>query len=344
MRAVAFQAPGEVRVVDKPEPELVDPSDAIVRVELAAVCGSDLHIFHGRVKVEQGFTLGHEWVGTVVAAGAEVSKVAVGDRVLGCFCDACGTCFFCARGDFHRCVEGKAFGHGSGLGNLPGTQADLVRVPHADVVLRKVPAGMSDDVAIFAGDVMGTGFHGAKQAGVQAGDTIAVLGLGPVGLCAVQSALALGAARVVAVDTVADRLELAESFGATPVHLTDGDPKATARELTEGRGVDAAIDAVGDPRAFDLAVRMTRDAGTVSAVGVYAERQDVHLGLIWIKALTIKGGQANVVAHVDEVLRLLADGTLDPAPMITHRLPLDDAAEAYALADQRIALKALLVT
>ena len=343
MRAVTFEAPGEVRVVDKPEPELIDPGDAIVRVELAAVCGSDLHIYHGRVKVEQGFTLGHEWVGTVVDAGAEVARVSVGDRVLGCFCDACGACFFCTRGDFHRCVQGKAFGHGSGLGDLPGTQADLVRVPHADIVLRQVPDGMSDDVAIFAGDVMGTGFHGAKQAGVQSGQTIAVLGLGPVGLCSVQAALALGAENVVAVDTVADRLALAEAFGATAVHLTDGDPKAVARELTGGRGADATIDAVGDPRAFELAVRMTRDAGTVAAVGVYAERQDVHLGLIWIKALTIRGGQANVVAHVDEVLELLAAGTLDPTPMITHHLPLDDAAEAYALADSKAALKALLV-
>ena len=331
-------------MIDKPEPELADPTDAIVRVELAAVCGSDLHIYHGRVKVEPGFTLGHEWVGTVVAAGADVKSIREGDRVLGCFCDACGHCFFCARGDFHRCVEGKAYGHGSGLGNLPGTQADFVRVPHADVVLRKVPAGMSDDVAIFAGDVLGTGFHGAKQAGTTQGDTIAVLGLGPVGLCAVQSAFALGARNVIAVDTVADRLAMAERFGAIPVHLTEGDPKNAAREQTEGRGVDAAIDAVGDPRAFELAVRMTRDAGTVSAVGVYAERQDVHLGLIWIKALTIRGGQANVVAHVDEVLDLLAAGKLDPAPLVSHHLSLDDAPEAYELADKRVALKALLVT
>ena len=272
MRAVTFQAPGEVRVDDVPEPELEGPGDAIVRVEASGVCGSDLHIYHGRVAIEQGFTIGHEYVGTVIAAGEGVGAVAEGDRVLGTYCTACGECFFCARGDFHKCDNGRVFGHGATLGALQGAQAELLLVPNADLTLRPVPAGMSDDVALFAGDVMGTGYHAVAESGVEPGSVVAVLGLGPVGLCAVQAALAEGAEHVVAVDTVAERLELARSLGAEPAHLTEEDPRAAVKALTEGRGADATIDAVGHPDALELACRLTRKAGTVSATGVYAER------------------------------------------------------------------------
>src|SRR5580704_10642416 len=209
MRAVTFQAPGEVRVVDVPEPELSDPGDAVVRIEATGVCGSDLHIYHGRVPIEAGFTIGHEYVGTVVAAGDAVTRVTVGDRVLGCFQTACGECFFCRRGDYHRCVHSRTFGHGAALGALQGTQADMALVPHANLVLRRVPEGMSSDVALFAGDVMGTGFHAVVESDFEPGDVVAVLGLGPVGLCAVQAARALGAAHVIAIDTVPERLSVA---------------------------------------------------------------------------------------------------------------------------------------
>jgi 2-desacetyl-2-hydroxyethyl bacteriochlorophyllide A dehydrogenase len=342
MQAVTFQAPGEVRVDDCPEPELIERDDAIVRVEATGVCGSDLHIYHGRVSMEQGFILGHEFVGTVVAAGDAVTQVAQGDRVLGCYCSACGDCFFCRRGDFHKCDEGRVFGHGKTLGSLPGAQAEQVLVPHANLTLRRVPEGMSDDVALFAGDVMGTGWHAVDQADIRPGDTAAVLGLGPVGLCAVQAAKAAGAAKVIAIDTVADRLELAASFGAEAVHLTDDDPRAAVKAATEGRGVDAAIDAVGHPDALELACRVTRKAGTVSAIGVYAERIEVHMGIVWIKALTLKTGHANVIGHVDRVLAMLSGGVLDPGPLVTHHMKLEDAAEAYAVYDRREALKIVM--
>jgi threonine dehydrogenase-like Zn-dependent dehydrogenase len=169
-----------------------------------------------------------------------------------------------------------------------------------------------------------------------------VLGLGPVGLCAVQAALAAGAGRVIAIDTVDDRLEMARSFGAEPVHLTEEDPKAAARAATEGRGVDATVDAVGHPDALDLACRLTRKCGTVSATGVYAERIEVHMGVVWIKALTLKTGHANVIKHVDPVLEALRSGTLDPSPLVTHHMSLDDAPEAYATYDRREALKIVL--
>jgi 2-desacetyl-2-hydroxyethyl bacteriochlorophyllide A dehydrogenase len=342
MRAVTFQAPGEVRVSDKPEPELAAPGEAIVRVEASGVCGSDLHIYHGRVAIEPGFTIGHEYVGTVTAVGDAVTSVAAGDRVLGTYCTACNHCFFCARGEFHKCDHGRVFGHGKLLGELQGAQAELLLVPEADLTLRKVPAGMSDDVALFAGDVLGTGYHAVAETGVGAGDVVAVLGLGPVGLCAVQAAYAAGAAGVIAVDTVPERLEMARSFGAEPVHLTDDDPRAAAKAATEGRGVDAAIDAVGHPDAFDLACRLARKCGTVSATGVYAERIEVHMGVVWIKALTVKTGHANVIKHLDPVLAALADGRLDPSPLVTHHMSLDDAPEAYAVYDRREALKIVL--
>src|SRR3954466_7941672 len=199
MQAVAFQAPYEAAAVEKPDPEPQAPDDALVRVRATGVCGSDLHIFHGRVQIEPGFTIGHEYVGEVIAAGDAVTSVAVGDRVLGCFQVACGTCWFCRHGNFHKCDASRTFGHGAALGALQGTQADRALVPHANLTLRRVPDGISDDVALFAGDVAGTGYHATVGAGIRAGDTVVVLGLGPVSLCAVQAALVAGAARVIAI-------------------------------------------------------------------------------------------------------------------------------------------------
>jgi 2-desacetyl-2-hydroxyethyl bacteriochlorophyllide A dehydrogenase len=342
MRAVTFQAPGVVSVEERPEPELIDPEDAIVRIQATGVCGSDLHIFHGRVQIEPGFTIGHEYVGTVLAVGEAVTRVAVGDRVLGCFQTACGTCFFCRRGLYHRCLQSRTFGHGATLGSLQGTQAEMALVPRANLVLRRVPEGMSSDVALFAGDVMGTGFHAVEASGLRPGDVAAVLGLGPVGLCAVQAAKAAGAAHVFAIDTVPERLSVAESFGAQPLHLVEQDVRAAVRAATEDRGVDVCIDAVGDPQVLESAIRLTRACGSIQCIGVYAERAEVHLGLLWLKALTLRGGHANVLGHVDRVLALLSAGVLDPTALVTHHMQLEDAPEAYAVYDRREALKIVL--
>ena len=234
------------------------------------------------------------------------------------------------------------FGHGKTLGSLQGTQAERVLVPHANLTLRRVPAGMSDEAALFAGDVLGTGWHAVDQAGIRPGDSAAVLGLGPVGLCGVQAARAAGAAPVIAIDSVGERLEMAAGFGAEPVHLTDDDPRGAVKRATDGRGVDAAIDAVGHPDALELACRVTRNAGTVVAIGVYAERVQVHMGIVWIKALTLKTGRANVIGHVDRVLAMMTGGVLDPTPLVTHHMKLADAPEAYAVYDRREALKIVM--
>lgn len=342
MRAVTFQAPGEVRVDEVPDPDLVEPDDAIVRVAASGICGSDLHIYHGRVQIEPGFVIGHEFVGEVIAAGDQVTRVGVGDRVLGTYATACGKCFFCEREEFHKCDSARVYGHGETLGSLQGAQAELVLVPHANLALRRVPEGLSDDVALFAGDVMGTAFHAIDSRPLREGETAAILGLGPVGLCAVQAARAAGASAVIAIDTVEDRLRMAESFGATAVHLTEGDPRGEVKKLTDGRGVDLAVDAVGHPDALDLALRLARKAGTVSATGVYAERIQVHMGLLWIKAITLTSGHANVIKHLDRVLELLSAGELDPAPLVSHHMKLDEAPEAYRVYDNRQALKIVL--
>jgi 2-desacetyl-2-hydroxyethyl bacteriochlorophyllide A dehydrogenase len=342
MRAVTFQAPEQVRVEEKADPEIAVADDALVRVEASGICGSDLHIYHGRVPVEPGFTIGHEFVGTVLAAGEEVERVAVGDRVLGTFHTACSTCVSCLRGDYHRCRNGQTFGHGANLGDLQGAQAELLLVPRANLTLRRVPEGMSADVALFAGDVMGTGYHSIAHAEMRAGDTVAVLGLGPVGLCAVQAALAGGAVKVFAIDTVEERLQMAERFGATPLHLTEQDPKKAVRAATDGLGVDVVVDAVGDPGPLALAISLARDAGTVSGIGAYAGKGEIPLGLAWLKGLQLRLGLANVIAHVDRVLALMETGKLDPSPLVTHHLPLDQASEAYEVYDQREALKIVL--
>jgi 2-desacetyl-2-hydroxyethyl bacteriochlorophyllide A dehydrogenase len=342
VRAVTFQGVEQVRVEEKPEPELLAADDAIVRVEASGVCGSDLHIYHGRVPVEEGFTIGHELVGTVTAAGEAVERVAVGDRVVACFYTACGTCTPCLRGDYHRCANGRTFGHGSHLGNLEGAQAGQVLVPHANMTLRRVPDGISTDVALFAGDVLATGFHAIAHGGMRAGDTVAVLGLGPVGLCAVQSALAGGATQVFAIDSVEPRLAMAAEFGATAIHLTEQDPKKEVRAATGGSGVDLSVDAVGNPEPLALAISLTRDAGTVSGIGAYAGRAEIPLGLAWLKGLDLRLGIANVIAQIDRVLALTEAGRLDPGPIVSHHMPLEDAAEAYAIFDRREALKIVL--
>jgi len=342
VRAVTFQAPFEVRVEEVPDPRITAPGDAIVKVQATGVCGSDLHIYHGRVKIEPGFVIGHEFVGTVLQTGDHVTRVKPGDRVLGCFQTACGRCFFCLRGLFHKCEHSRTFGHGATLGDLAGSQAEQVLVPGADLALRRVPESMASEVALFAGDVMGTGYHAVVDAGLTPGDSVGVLGLGPVGLCAVQAARAFGAAQVFAIDSVQARLDLAQSFGAVPLHLEESDLRQEVRAATEGRGLDVVVDAVGDPRALESAIRLARKCGTVQAIGVYAERCEVHMGLAWIKALRLHTGHANVIGHVDAVLALMQAGRLDPSPLVTHHLPLDEAADAYALYDRREALKIVL--
>jgi len=342
VQAVTFQAPGEVRVQERPDPEPTAPGEAVVRVSAAGVCGSDLHIFHGRHPVEEGFVIGHEFTGEVTAAGDEVTRVKPGDRVTGSFVTACGHCFFCERGEFHHCVDQRIFGHGKISGDLQGAQAEQVLVPNADMTLRAVPDGLADDVALFAGDVMNTGVFAVRSAKVAPGESVVILGMGPVGLCAVQAARHAGAETVLAIDGVEERLDMAREFGAVPIHLTEQDPRAEVKSHTGGHGADVGIEAVGNPQALDSAIRLTRRAGRLAVIGVHGAPCEVHMGLLWNKSLTLTTGLSNVLAHFDDVLAMLAAGELDPSPLVERRMPLAEAEEAYAAYDRREALKIVL--
>lgn len=340
MKAVTLRAPGDVAVVTRPEPVLGHPLDALIQVRASSVCGSDLHTYRGRIPLEPDFVMGHEYVGTVIEVGDAVSTVAPGDRVVGSFMSACGTCPMCRRADFHKCERVRTFGAGAALGGLQGTQAERALVPFADLTLRRAPDDLSDEVALFVGDVLATAVHYAGA--VRPGDVVAVVGLGPVGLATVQTARVAGAAAVIAIDLVEERLEMARRFGAVPVHLTEDDPSRATKAVSDGRGADVVVEAVGHADALRLAIRLAARCGRVAVTGAYSEAVEVPMGLAWIKSLHLDCGQSNPIHHVDRVLSLLRSGALDPTPLVTHHLALDDAAEAYALFDRREALKIML--
>ncbi|HEX6130355.1 MAG TPA: alcohol dehydrogenase catalytic domain-containing protein [Actinomycetota bacterium] len=336
--------PRSVRVVDLPDPVLEVDDDAIVRVTRAGICGSDMHFFHGKAPVDPGEGLGHEAVGVVEAVGPSVGRVAVGDRVVVAFTVACGACWFCERGETGLCEEAAVFGSGLFGGALPGAQAERLRVPHADVNLLRVPDGVDDDRALFAGDVGATAVYAVTLAAPAPGDTVAVVGAGPVGLLTAQALRSTGA-RVVVLDRDASRLALAEAAGATPVHVDERHPQMAVAEATGDRGADVAIDAVGAPEAFETAVAVARRGGAVVVAGVYAgETVDLQLGAYWTRGLDVRfAGVCPVHAHWERTIAAIADGTLDPAPLVTHRLPLADAADGYELFARREATKVLLV-
>jgi threonine dehydrogenase-like Zn-dependent dehydrogenase len=344
MRGVVFDGVGRVRVADLPDPEIEDEGDAIVRVTRTAVCGSDLHLVHGKAPMAPGEPLGHEAVGIVERVGPEVGGVRVGDRVVVAFNVACGHCWFCGTGQSGLCDDRGIFGYGVIGGNLPGAQAELLRVPKADVNLLPVPASVGDDAAVFVGDVLPTGFHAASLAAAAADDVIAVVGCGPVGLCTILGLRALGAGTVFALDREPPRLALARGTGATPIHVDERNPVAALADATDGRGADAVIDAVGHPSAFESAVDAVRRGGTVVVTGVYAsETVDLQLGVWWSRGLSVRfAGVTPVLRWWGPAMDALAHGEADPTPIISHRLTLEEAADAYALFDRHEATKVVL--
>lgn len=337
MQAVTFLAPYRVACAEVAEPSIELPTDAVVQMELAAICGSDLHVYRGvEVGLDAGTTLGHEFLGRVIAVGAAVQRVRVGDRVVAPFSVHCGACFFCQRGLTSRCEQSQLFGWVAQGRGLQGAQAERVRVPLADSSLAPLPAGVPDPVALLAGDVLGTGFLAAEHAGVQRGDTVAVLGLGPVGLCAVLGARDLGAGAIFAIDSVPERLELAARYGAVPIDRSAQDAVAAVRARTGGRGADVVIEAVGHPDASVLAWQVVRCGGVISAPGVHNEPQfALTPGQLYDKNLCYRAGRAPVGAAMPRLLARLQRGDLDLAPLFSHRLPLAAAADGYALFDQK---------
>uniref|UniRef100_A0A7C2FRX2 Alcohol dehydrogenase n=1 Tax=Thermus islandicus TaxID=540988 RepID=A0A7C2FRX2_9DEIN len=343
MRAVLFQGPGEVRVGEVPEPALETPWDALVRVEWAGICGSDLHLYHGKIPMLPGSVLGHEFVGVVEKVGEGVRGVRPGERVVGTFHVACGTCLFCRRREFHLCEKRGVYGYGPLFGNLPGAQAERLRVPFADLNLRPLPPGLSPERALFAGDILATAYGALKNAGLRPGERVAVVGAGPVGLMAVEAAFLLGASRVLAVDRVEARLAFAQELGALPVHAGKENPARRVREETDGEGADVVVEAVGGAPTLALALELARPGGRISAVGVdNAPSFPFPLASGLVRDVTFRIGLANVHRHLDELLSLLAAGRLRPERVVSHVLPLERAEEGYRLFDRKEALKVLL--
>ncbi len=345
MRGILFEDLGKVEVGTVPDPEVREADDAVVRVTTSAICGSDLHVLQGRLPgVRHGSVLGHEYVGEVVESGPMVSRFAPGDRVVGSFPIACGRCWFCARGSFNNCDDLRVLGYGIFLGDLDGAQAEFVRVPIADVNLHPVDPALSDEQAIFAGDILSTALYIVEQCRIEQGDSVAVIGAGPVGLFTLMCARTFGASEVFVVDLEPGRLKIAESLGGTPVDSSKVNPVVEIQRRTGDRGADIVIEAVGSPKTFDLSLNAVRAGGTVGVIGVVTELEHTFgIGEVWRRNVTIvMGGSANIQGTWSRALDLVRKQAIDPTAIITHVLPLDEGAHGYELFESREALKVIL--
>lgn len=337
MKAITFHGPGDLRVETVADPRIVEPTDVIVKVVLTAICGSDLHVYCGREPgLDLGTVMGHEFVGEVVEAGPDVRSLTCGDVVLSPFSTSCGRCFYCREGLTSRCVEGKLFGWIADGEGLQGAQAELARVPLADSTLIPVPPGITVDEALLLGDVMSTGYYCAQQAGVRPGGTYVVLGCGPVGLSAIVGVRELGADRIFAVDSVEERLNLAESFGATPIDFCRDDVAAVLSRVTDGRGADAVLEVVGNSSAHRAAVDLVRPGGTISVVGVHNEAQFAFSPAeAYDKNLTYRVGRCPARSVAPLLFDAVRSRKHDLSAIISHRLPLDRGAAAYPMFDEK---------
>ena len=373
MKALTWHGKGDIRCDSVPDPKIQDGRDAIIKVTSCAICGSDLHLFDGVMPtMEKGDVLGHETMGEVVEVGSENKALKVGDRVVIPFTISCGECFFCQRGFFSGCERSNPnakaaeklwghspaglFGYSHLLGGFAGGQAEYLRVPYADVGPIKVPPGLSDDQVLFLSDIFPTGYMAADFCNLKGGETVAIWGCGPVGQFAIKSAFLLGAERVIAIDTVPERLALAAASGAITLDFMKEDVYDRIQELTSGRGADACIDAVGTepetrsgfdamvdrvkvatfmgtdrPHVLRQAIHCCRNFGTVSIVGVYGGFLDkVPFGAAFAKGLHLEMGQTHVHRYLKLLIDKVAQG-FDPAHIVSHRASLDEAPKMYKI-------------
>ena len=372
MKALTWHGKSDIRCESVPDPKIQDGRDAIIRVTACAICGSDLHIFDGIIPtMEAGDVVGHETMGEVVELGSDNKKLRIGDRVVVPFTISCGECFFCKRGFYSGCErsnpnKAKAekmwghspaglFGYSHLLGGFAGGQAEYMRVPYADVGPIKVPDNLSDEQVLFLSDIFPTGFMAADFCGLQGGETVAVWGCGPVGQFAIKSAFLLGAERVIAIDSVPERLQLAEASGAITLDFRKDDVYDRIQDLTNGRGADACIDAVGTepstasgfdavvdrvkvatfmgtdrPHVLRQAINCCRNFGVVSIVGVYGGFVDkIPMGSAINRGLTFRMAQTPVQHYLPQLLERIEKGEIDPSFVITHRAKLEDGPELY---------------
>jgi alcohol dehydrogenase len=328
MKALVFHGPGERSWDTVPDPEITAETDAIVRIDSATICGTDLHILKGDVpEVVPGTILGHEAVGTIVETGNAVTTVEEGDRVLVSCITSCGRCRFCREGHYGLCIGGG----GWILGHLiNGVQAEYARIPFADTSVHKLPAEIANEQALFLADILPTSYEvGVLNGGVVPGDTVAIVGAGPIGLAAVMTAKLYTPGRIVVLDVAEARLEHAKRFGADiVVNNAATDPVAKIMELTDGLGADVAIEAVGIPETFELCTDIVRPGGHVANVGVHGAPATLHLEKLWIKDVTIMTGLVDT-STTPRLLELIANGRLDPTLFATHRFELAETEEAY---------------
>lgn len=349
MKALVYHGPEKKSWDEVPDPTLVDATDAVVQVDTTTICGTDLHILKGDVPtVTEGRILGHEGVGTVVAVGSSVRNITVGDRVIISCISSCGVCTYCRSGNPSHCLADEgAPGIGWILGHLiDGTQAELVRIPFADNSLYRLPEGVADDEALLLSDILPTGFEiGVQYGRVKPGDTVAVVGAGPVGLAVIATAELYGAAQIVAIDLDENRLDLAKQVGATHcVNSGASDWKEQVLSLTDGYGVDVAVEAVGIPATFDMCTQIVRPGGNVANVGVHGKPVQLDLQELWIKNINISMGLVNTTT-LGMLLKLVAQHKLPVQQFVTHRFALDDIVAAYETfgnAAQTHALKVLM--
>ncbi|MGC4996779.1 MULTISPECIES: zinc-dependent alcohol dehydrogenase family protein [unclassified Streptomyces] len=343
MKGFVFHGPGQASWEDVPDPGIKEPTDAIVKVGMVSICGTDLHILKGDVpEVPPGTVLGHEAVGEIVDVGSDVRTVRPGDRVLISCITSCGRCRFCREGRYGQCLGGG----GWVLGHLlDGTQAEYVRVPHADLSVHPLPASVPSEVAVLLADIFPTAYEvGVLNGRVRAGDTVVIVGAGPIGLAAVVAARLFAPERIVVVDLARSRLQAARRLGADVVALAGEDPGLLVDDLTGGLGADVAVEAVGVPESFELCTRVVRPCGHVANVGVHGAPAVLHLENLWIRDVTITTGLVDTYS-TPTLLRMAAAGRLPTSELVTHTFPLNHMAEAYdvfAHAAETGALKVVL--
>ena len=331
MNALTYTAPGRFELIEKQKPAIIDPKDAVVKVTLSSICSSDLHILHGAVPLAKtGITVGHELVGTVEAVGPEVKKVRPGDRVAVNVETFCGECFYCKRGYVNNCTSG-----GWMLGcRIDGGQAEYVRVPYADNGLTPIPAGVSDEQALFVGDILATGYWAAKISEISHEDTVMIIGAGPTGLCTLECVKLYNPRRIVVCETDRERREFIGPHYPEVTVVAPSECGDVLDRLTDGRGADRVIEVAGGNDTFELAWRCARPNAIVTVVALYEKEQILPLPWMYGKNLTFKTGGVDA-CDCDKIMQLISEGKIDTTHLITHRYPLSRIQEAYNLFARR---------
>ena len=338
MKALTFQGEKSIRYEFIPDPEIESPSDVIVRVTLTAVCGSDLHVYRCRDKGQTvGTVMGHEFIGEIVEMGEQVTRFEEGDRVMCPFTTSCGECFFCKAGLTCRCVNGQLFGWISAGKGLHGGQAELVRVPLADSTLMRIPDDVSDEEGLLLCDILPTGYFCAEMAGIDRSGVYALFGCGPVGLLALMNARELGAERIFAYDPIDYRLAFAAGLGAETIDPGEVGPADAIRRVTDGRGADATLDAVGSQESLRMAFESIRPGGTMAVIGVQGDYAfPVPMDETYNKNLTYRVGRCPARHYMELLLPLVQEKRLPITSIITHRMPLEEGVEAYRIFEGKL--------